>query len=801
MRSLYSALFSALEQCEFREEKRPIRAFPVAYPLIESTWRLRERRITPIGLVPRHLLQALTILGPSTVTTLNNIYCFGEQEITDTFNEMVRDGAPVAVHYGRWSLRSMEQNENADHFVCEETHERKFLHDGLTGELLPIDFLEKSRSIRLFPLEIEPEKMTDRKKQPVHVHLRLSPSFADGSVSLKTIVESTDYERRVLLGVPNGAFALAETTPLSQKRAWLLVFALLHQNGEMQIVHEVDSAITLPEGNFPNLKSYLKSFPKIRSKFDQNTSGENTSKDKSSLGITERSSGKMVVSLDGLDPPLTLRDFGNNELKDQSRQRLARILARGENWDAKTGALTKLVPGDKNTARIALLFRSVISLRKKLFQPPERNDHLSDRSKIDDFLIKRQGEILDSLPNSAQCEPITLEELLREIRIYPDQEFVEKLSMIAGRRDEDVNSKPVARHGVGLLCNFPGNPSYERQLGNSILEAIRRSKKRIDLISPAVELFGELRQEIDAAIRRGVAIRLITQVTDPGSFYPPLPTRGIPGEKHSPDHVRNMTLLGVLCRQPRFFCHPKMVLTDTELLLSSANLNPNSLGFGLANSIEAGIWLEDRSLLHFAEQMFEGIWSASPIRQHLQGENVNITENPVEEIPPNVLEQEFDNWKFLLSVPPDHYNLTEELVRSIDGAEQSVRISTLSIYETEKIPQLHKSLLSACKRNVKVTIFTRRNAFKANQWPDPSTKELLRHGVRIRLVDGLHAKLMEIDGNKFGCFSGNLTPYSLSSAEPTAHMEIGLFGSLPSIQEAIVRLLDQCMEVSAGDTV
>jgi len=446
--------------------------------------------------------------------------------------------------------------------------------------------------------------------------------------------------------------------------------------------------------------------------------------------------------------------------------------------------------------RTVLLLRCTALLQKEYYHSSARNHRRFNYAEIDHFLAVKQQAILETLPLSVWCEKITLEEFFKEIRGFPDQDFVEfldELSLIAVPKARGGDEETSVLSGVVFRYNAFG----ERMLGESILAAIRQAKERIYLISPAVEMFDELRQEIKKAIRRGIEIRLLTQLTASKKAYPPLPTRGIPNEGHREDHVREMTVLGVLCRQPQYYCHAKMVLTDSEVIISSANLNPNSLGYG-ANSIEAGLCSCDPLLVHFAQGIFDAVWQSSPTRQHLHGIKVNITENPAKSIASNVLEREIDGWKLLLSVPPDRYTLTQELVRSIGAAQKTVRLCTHAIYDTIQVPTLHASLLSACQRNVDVTILVRRDNFKACQWADPSTEELLQNGVRIQFVDGFHAKLLVVDDNRFGCFSGNLNPYSLSNTEPTAHLEIGLFGFHSPTYEAINSFIDQCEHTASS---
>jgi len=216
---------------------------------------------------------------------------------------------------------------------------------------------------------------------------------------------------------------------------------------------------------------------------------------------------------------------------------------------------------------------------------------------------------------------------------------------------------------------------------------------------------------------------------------------------------------------------------EKAVLISSANLSPNSLGGGDGYSHEAGLYIEDKMTVAGFSKLFNALWEVSTIRQHMVSGDVSITQEPSIPVNPDFLRQEVEGGLVLCAnLPPSHALLTDIITRCIQEAQKEVILVALSIYNTNDIPKLHFAIKDALQRGVHIRCIVREDYGFGDQWPDRSTLELQDEGLELTTRIGLHAKGLLVDDAFCGIFSANINPYSLDPTLPTAHMEIGLFG-------------------------
>lgn len=339
-------------------------------------------------------------------------------------------------------------------------------------------------------------------------------------------------------------------------------------------------------------------------------------------------------------------------------------------------------------------------------------------------------------------------------------------------RENAVRPLPGGDASAGLFVNVPGTT----ELGEELLRCVASSRRTILIVNPLITDHRWI-ESIIAARVRGVRVKVITELRENRGSAIKYPTRGFEVvdqnvlKKHFMS-VRRLAMSRVACRGLRHYAHAKLIVVDGErVIISSANGNPNSLGWGSQPSVEAGIEINDASAV---ANCFNQLWERCPFRLHLLENDVSLQEYESGQLNACELQNaQGHGGELVWSYPPREKSLRDTLVRLVDQARERITIVALSFYDTDKIAALQTALLGALKRGVHITVIVRPEYFRADQYPDPSTKHLLERGLRLLGVPALHAKGIVVDNSACAIFSANINPFSLESEEDSAHVECG----------------------------
>lgn len=296
------------------------------------------------------------------------------------------------------------------------------------------------------------------------------------------------------------------------------------------------------------------------------------------------------------------------------------------------------------------------------------------------------------------------------------------------------------------------------------------------IISPVIDDPGVVSLLCDAR-RRGVVIRILTSLTgNRGQIV----TKGWDASQDVGAHhdaIRKLAKVGVLLRSPRTTPHTKLVHLDkSKAVFGSANLTKNSLR---GRALEAAIVIDDQASLAGTKGAFDRIWRSSPYSMKALAGAVTLDEKLQKSHATE--SQEPSKWclgdaELLLSAPAIGV-ISEKLTQMINGAKFEIFLITMSLYETDTIPGFGDALLAALRRGVHVRAVVRPEHFKTDEYPDPATVELIKHGMELRGITGLHAKGILIDKQFCGILSANFNPYSLNGQRTEANLETAIVGS------------------------
>jgi len=324
------------------------------------------------------------------------------------------------------------------------------------------------------------------------------------------------------------------------------------------------------------------------------------------------------------------------------------------------------------------------------------------------------------------------------------------------------------------------NSKRKAGLGEEILRTIGSARSSVMMINPIISDHRFV-QEILAVRERGVRVKLITELRENRKTGIKYPTRGfeVEDEGHLNEHfeaLRRLAIGRVHCRATRYYAHAKViVIDDARAIFSSANGNSNSLGWGPQISIEAGITINDTSVVSKISAFTNQIWDQCPFRLQLLENDISLQESAVDKHNSFSLDSLIsEKCRLVWSYPPQGRALRDSLIRMVRQAGEKITCVALSFYETDKVQDLHTALLEALSRRVQVTVIVRKEHFRPEQFPDESTKELLGNGLRLLGMTGLHANGMVVDHHYCAIFSGNFNPFSLESDADSAQMEVGI---------------------------
>jgi len=307
---------------------------------------------------------------------------------------------------------------------------------------------------------------------------------------------------------------------------------------------------------------------------------------------------------------------------------------------------------------------------------------------------------------------------------------------------------------------------------------------------------GVVARIIDAR-HRGVIVKCLTSLTDARKG---IVTKGWDVTQNLPAHhevIRRLAKAGVLLRSPATIPHGKMLhVHGGSAWFGSANLTRNSLR---GNTVEAAVRLEDPQILGGMKSAFDLAWAASSFAMVSRSRAVSLSEQRPP--PSGDGEPRRQEWPsgggicLLASHPGGAPVIAGHLANALDQARDEVILSAMSLFRTNEIPLLGAALERCLAKGVNVRVVVRPEHFKPKDYPDPATLGLIKSGMTLLGVTGLHAKGFLIDGRRCGLKSANFNPYSLDPGVVTSNVELGLYGSADSVElEGFALFLERLAE-------
>lgn len=719
---LKKAYWNFSEQIEPKKIKKIL---PIAFPVLQSTWRIKIATTESSGLIDRYILRVLKEFGPCDIKKIDDLLCLGEDRIEHALIEMEKLGSPITHTSEGYSFAA---NGDIEHFIVEQEHDFTFCINGISGDLLPVDFCKKSKSAEINDVWEE---------HPLYIKLS---SIISGSESKLPNLRSGADAKRFNEGVPDGFQGLVEKRPRSEFCRYFLSFGVVTTDGSITVFCAGDVPIPLN-----SVGNYLERLPEIGRLLERSD-------------ILDIQLGGLSVKQDGTTIHVKVHDqelwncFATEDLSNQSVFFMKDFIKNGWLWDISNWKFSHylLLPADEKTAMSLFIC-------KASFELEHAYSSLDTRQDAEKWLreyFERFNNPLIKCPN--------LDAILKPLLKSPNSEVRDFARMVSTQ-----TPKKVSPHEFGKDFYHSNEMSWE----NCITNLMQKATSSIQIISPVIDS-ESIFQELHAANQRGVYLQIITSLLDRNGKIKAAGDKQfsslqIPGKR--------LASLGASVRATSNVPHAKIIIIDESVVLfMSANLSDNSLGVGKVNAVETCILLQESCIVSDFLRLFKGIWESAAFIQGSNRDSAFIAQNAgksLTEIPGFIKGKD----ECIIFSNPHNLALEKEIIKVIKNAKSEVILMAMSFYDMDQVSELYDLLHALLSKNIAVTLIVRtgNEQFADADWPDESTKRLLSAGMKVVEVPHLHAKGVIVDNSAALAMSANFNPFSLGSTS-TSHIECGL---------------------------
>ena len=406
-----------------------VRAWPLGFPIVEASYAVQERVPQPTGLVRRAVLEAVCRFGPCSAADVDAMLGIGEDLVVTALRELATAALDLTVAQERYSAGPRSRALLASgEFTRVVEHRRKFLVNGLTDRLLPVDFWRRHDEWRIFPDPNAPESpFRTADGRPTEIAARLSDRGApDGFEDLQRLASGSDREEKQRLGIPPGACEILGAATVHQV-SWVGAWAMLHPGGSAEIVSTASPAVTLLEGPVANVNYLQEAVQGLRGSAFHIPFGVPEA-------VTRRWPRDVVVNAGDVPGEVTagLPEWAgpSEEEAGHSRRRIEEDLVRGRAWDWHSGWLLSVSPAAPYTAAFVAVHRGARELRAEVrrFRPNEQPPW-----RLADWWPRWLERFVATLPANAHPGEIPVSSLVAAAEHLRDGEFLERLDNLGSR--------------------------------------------------------------------------------------------------------------------------------------------------------------------------------------------------------------------------------------------------------------------------------------------------------------------------------------------------------------------------------
>ena len=398
-------------------ERSLAKAIPIAFPIISAVFRVRERQVVQSGLIERYIMEAVRRFGPITAAGIENMLGLEEEIVRRVLQQAMVLGQPITC---RKSLYAAQEAIDISAFSCEATHERRFIFNGITGDLLPIAYGQIADGERLFPHDDNCE-ILDLNGQLTPLRAFLKHGIHDEKETLLKAMGESPGPGRMELGLPHELIDVGEQLFQRRETLWVPAFLLIDITGQSEVRGLNNGGIQLLDNRQASL-DWLNKACQRRVSLSIQIDVEAFQK--------EVAAAFPGIAVGTTDQPNCVRLLGDERAwqpdrfftTDENIAWLAKAFAQGYWWDCCRGELITLIPGCAHATKTLCLLRAIeglYRLRSKRAAPED------NRPSRDDWWRDHLNSFLEGLDGGFRKQDFQVSELSRCIDRYPDTSLQE----------------------------------------------------------------------------------------------------------------------------------------------------------------------------------------------------------------------------------------------------------------------------------------------------------------------------------------------------------------------------------------
>lgn len=402
--------------------KLPVKIVPIRFPIAEETYEISQAINEPMGMVERYILEAITEFGPCLIDDIASLLSLDRSLITDMVDGMIKADVDLARDRDQYSAgESLRASIGQRQLTKRVRHRRRFTVNPLTGDLLPIKFINESeRWIVPFVTENEEGESTN------WLRVRMGDRALHGSRSLARGILSTDVEERTQLGIPEGAVELVDETCFDRKLYSVLAFAVVTQQWYVEVYSAFDFSIPLSNEATSSLDYWNQVCHDVQPwVFAEPKPSDEVAEffAQSMKGVQCRGVDDSTLAVSVQNPDKVLVVDSRNESSESGAMSMLQIdLVNGWYWSVNDFGVLRLIAGDAKTELRLVILRGVAKLRE-LFRKRTPTNKLALGDWWEEFKAASSGRFC----KQEDIRSITFDSLLAEAEQVPDIRFLEWL--------------------------------------------------------------------------------------------------------------------------------------------------------------------------------------------------------------------------------------------------------------------------------------------------------------------------------------------------------------------------------------
>ena len=412
----------------------PVKIVPICFPIAEETYEVIQVVTEPIGMVERYVVEAICKFGPCSADKIARLLSLDPDLVSEVIQRLVDADADIIPEDRRFSAGRSLRDANRDGRLAKRVrHQRSFIVNPLTGDLLPIDFLDRNSR---WMVPVVPEN--DESNPKDWLRCRIGDRASGAEQALVEALLSTDTEVRRSLGIPEGGVSLTDDFCHDRKLYSLVAFAVIARTLTVKVVSAIDISTPLSDTDTSDLAYWDRISHGVGPwVFAEPAPIDGTVEhlQRSLDGVECRSTDPdtVAVSIQNPDDALFV-DNRNAGSGSDPMNRLQMDLINGWYWNVYDFRIVRLIAGDAATEERLMILRGVHQLRD-LFRSRTPSSSLT--------LVDWWEDIKSDFPikfcNRENILSIDLDTLLAEAERVPDTKFLDWL--------DDASSFVEARGG------------------------------------------------------------------------------------------------------------------------------------------------------------------------------------------------------------------------------------------------------------------------------------------------------------------------------------------------------------------